>query len=45
MVKMRMEIEYERVIGPTDGIPPGPDDEHRRPEDYRDKYRRRRQVN
>ncbi len=43
---MKMEFEIEdRVIGPGDGVPTGPDEDFRRPENYREKYRRRRQFN
>ena len=43
---MQMEVEIdERIIGPADGVPRGPDEDFRRPENFRDKYRRRRQFN
>lgn len=41
---MEFEID-DRVLGPADGVPTGPDEDFRKPENYRDKYRRRRNFN
>jgi len=44
--KMQKEFDIDEwVAGPADGVPTGPDEDFRKPENYREKYRRRRNFN